>query len=187
MMFNIAAMIGPSGSGKTTIQRYLGFKPIITYTSRAPRNGEVDGVHYHFTTREKVLTMNDNGYLLEYTEYDGNLYASALTAMQEVIKNREVGSIVVDGNGARQLKKSFDEQVLLIGIFASKVECLQRISGRSISNVEERLASYEQEVQQMLELCDIVIMNSEKNWTNNKRILNLVRKGLIEENDRMTL
>jgi len=179
-MFNIVSITGPSGSGKTTVQKYLGIKSIITYTSREPRNGEIDGVHYHFTTREKILAMKDNGYLLEYTEYNGNLYSSDLKSMKEVIDFKNIGSIVVDVNGARALKRNFDEHVLLIGILASKDECIQRISHRSDSNTEKRLASYEQEVQGMLEICDIVIINSEENWSKNKKILNWVRKGLIK-------
>ena len=180
MMFNIVSIIGPSGSGKTTVQKYLGIKPIITYTSRQPRDGEIDGVHYHFTSREKILAMKDNGDLLEYTEYNGNLYSSDLKSIQEVIENEEIGSIVVDINGARALKKFFDKHVLLIGILAPKDECIQRISGRSDSNTDKRLASYEQEVKGMLEICDSVIINSEGNWANNKKILDWVRKGLTE-------
>lgn len=182
-MFNIVSIIGPSGSGKTTVQKYLGIDPIITYTSRKPRNGEIDGVHYHFTTREKILAMLDKGYLLEYTEYNGNLYATDLKSMKEVIENEKIGSIVVDINGARALKRNFDEHVLLIGILASKDECIQRMSNRSDGNTEKRLASYEQEVKGMLEICDIVIINSEENWPNNKKILNWVRKGLITVDD----
>ena len=180
MMFNIVSFIGPSGSGKTTIQKYLGIEPIITYTSRQPRNGEIDGVHYHFTTREKILAMKDNGYLLEYTEYSGNLYSSDLKSIKVVIENEKIGSIVVDINGARELKRNFAEHVLVIGILAPKDECIQRISDRSDSNIEKRLALYDQEVIGMLEICDLIINNSEKNWPKNKKIINCLRKGLIK-------
>lgn len=181
MMFNIISLIGPSGSGKTTIQKYLGFEPIITYTSRKPRNGEVDGIHYYFTSREKILEMQNHGELLEHTEYNGNLYATDLKSIKEQIENNKIGSIVVDGNGARELKKHFAKQVLTIGIVASKEECMQRISNRNDSNTEKRLASYEEEVKDIMEISNILIMNSAVNWSKNQKILNWVREGLIQD------
>lgn len=178
-MFNIISFTGPSGSGKTTIQKYVGANPIVTYTSREPRKGEIDGVHYHFTTREKILIMKEKGDLLEVTEYSDNLYASDVKSVHEVLKNNKIGSIVVDVNGARELKKSFNERVLLVGIFASKEECRQRIYSRSDSNLEKRLFSYEEDVKGMLEICDLVIINSEENWLKNKKILHCLRQGLL--------
>lgn len=177
-MFNLVAIIGPSGSGKTTIQKYLSVKRIITYTSRKPRKFEIDGVHYHFTTREKILAMKDNGDLFEYTEYNGNLYSSALKSIQEIITNETVASIVVDGNGAHELKKKYGKGVLFLGILVSKEECFQRLTNRRDSNTEKRLALYEQEVVGMLEICDIIINNSQENWPKNKRILDWVGMGL---------
>lgn len=179
-MFNLISFTGPSGSGKTTIQKYIGVDPIVTYTSREPRKGEVQGVHYHFTTREAILAMKENGDLLEFTEYSGNLYASDLNSIHEILENNKIGSIVVDISGAKELKKHYNEKALLVGIFASKDECRQRIYSRNDSNIEERLASYEQEVQGMLEICDFIIINSEENWSKNKKILLGLRKGLIE-------
>jgi guanylate kinase len=179
-MFSIVSFTGPSGAGKTTVQKYLGVDPIVTYTSREPRKGEIDGVNYHFTTREKILEMKAKGYLLEYTEYGGNLYSSDLRSIKEIIENNKVGSIVVDVHGAQELKRNFNERVLLVGIFASKDECRQRIYNRSECNLEKRLASYEQDVKGMLEICDVVIINSEENWPKNKKVIDWMRRSLIK-------
>jgi guanylate kinase len=179
-MFSIISFTGPSGAGKTTVQNYLGVPPIVTYTSREPRKGEIDGIHYHFTTREKILAMKAEGLLLECTEYGGNLYSSDLYSIKGIIENNKVGSIVVDVHGAQELKRNFNDKVLMVGIFASKDECRQRIYNRSDCNIEKRLASYEQEVKGMLEICDIIIINSEKNWPKNKKIIDWIRKYLIK-------
>jgi guanylate kinase len=179
-MFSIISFTGPSGSGKTTIQKYVGAAPIITFTSRKPRKSEVDGVHYHFTTRENILEMKEKGELLEVTEYSGNLYASNLKTIHEVVKNQQTSSIVVDVHGARELKKHFNERVLLVGVFASKDECRQRIYSRSDSNIEKRLYSYDEDVKGMLEICNLVIINSDENWLKNKKILDFWRKSFIE-------
>ena len=179
-MFSIISFTGPSGSGKTTIQKYVGAAPIITFTSRKPRKSEVDGVHYHFTTRENILVMKEKGELLEVTEYSGNLYASNLKSIHQVVKNQQTRSIVVDVHGARELKKYFNERVLLVGVFASKDECRQRIYSRSDSNIEKRLYSYDEDVKGMLEICNLVIINSDENWLKNKKILDFWRKSFIE-------
>lgn len=179
-MFSIISFTGPSGSGKTTIQKYIGTAPIITFTSRKPRKSEIDGVHYHFTTRENILEMKEKGELLEVTEYSGNLYASHLKTIHEVVTNQQRRSIVVDVHGARELKKHFNESVFQVGVFASKDECRRRIYSRSDSNVEKRLSSYEEDVKGMLEICNLVIINSEENWLKNKKILDFWRQSFSE-------
>lgn len=180
-MFNIISIIGPSGCGKTTIQKYLDIKPIVTYTSREPRDGEFNGEHYHFATRDRILEMKDKGYLLEYTEYNGNLYASDLHSINEAIENGSTRSIVVDASGARVLKKAFNGRILFIGVLASKDECIQRISSRNDCNTQKRLASYDYEVEDMIEICDIIINNSEEKWSQNRKILNWIRSGLMKK------
>jgi len=126
--------------------------------------------------------MKDKGDLLEFTEYSGNLYASDLKSIHEILDKNKIGSIVVDVHGARELKKHFNERALLVGIFASKDECRERIYSRSDSNIEKRLASYEEEVQGMLGICDFVIINSTENWLKNKKILQWLRQGLLKIN-----
>lgn len=70
---------GPSGSGKSTIIQKLfaefpdkfGFS--VSHNSRAPRAGEIDGVHYHFTTKDKIQKMIENGEFLESAVYTNHL------------------------------------------------------------------------------------------------------------------
>ena len=71
---------GPAGSGKGTVNAHLlkrdDFAYSVSATTRAPRPGEVDGVNYHFITREEFQKRIENGGMLEYTEYCGNFYGT---------------------------------------------------------------------------------------------------------------
>lgn len=77
-------LCGPSGSGKSTLLKRLlkefpdkfGFS--ISHTTRGPRPGEKDGVHYHFTTRDKMMEAIDRGEFLETATFSGNLYGTRL-------------------------------------------------------------------------------------------------------------
>ena len=67
-------LFGKQGSGKTTIADILvskhGFKKIVTYTTRPIRNGEVDGVDYHFISKDKFLELVEAKFFLEFREYE---------------------------------------------------------------------------------------------------------------------
>jgi guanylate kinase len=177
-MFHIITFVGPSGAGKSTLQKYLGIRSIVTWTSREPRSGELDGVNYHFTNRDKIMEMKEQGLLLEYTEYDGNLYASDLSSIQAVIEQDTLYSITVDMNGARVLKEKFFCEALIVGVYASKAECRERLLSRGDKNIKARLALYEEEVSQLFKVCDLVLVNSQENWEKNKERLELLRQGL---------
>ena len=75
----LVCLVGRSGSGKSTIERLVseaGYERVISYTSRAKRDGEVDGVDYKFRSRVEIERLKDAGELMEVKEYQGNLYGS---------------------------------------------------------------------------------------------------------------
>lgn len=177
-MINIIAFVGPSGSGKTTLRNQLQMEKIITYTTRSPREGERDGVHYHFSTEEEILKMYEDGELLEYTHYHGFLYATSLRTISHVIAENTTASIIVDRNGAKKLKERYGDKILVIGITAPAIECVRRMRERNEPEIERRLASYEMEVKLTNRYCDIIINNSELNWERSKLLVLAIEKGL---------
>lgn len=74
-------IVGESASGKTTLakeyEEWLGFKRIVTYTTREPRQNEQDGVDYHFITDKLFERLNADGFFAETAEYNGWKYGSA--------------------------------------------------------------------------------------------------------------
>lgn len=71
--------------GEIYCKRQVRLQKIVTYTTRSPRSGEIPGVHSSFTDRES-LVLNEEGRLLEYSEYNGNLYATSMDSLKTYSK-----------------------------------------------------------------------------------------------------
>ena len=96
---------GPSGVGKGTIiqalfaqQKNLYFS--VSATTRAPRPGEVDGVHYHFLTREQFLRWIEEDAFLEHAEYIGNFYGTPKRYVDEAMDRGEDVILDIEVQGA---------------------------------------------------------------------------------------
>lgn len=176
IMINIIAFMGPSGAGKSTLQEILGYERIITWTSRTPREGEVDGKDYHFGDKDRIIQLYNEGLMLEYTEYNGNVYGTGLESIEELIGSKYCRSIVVDENGARKLKEKFLDHVLVIGVIAPYEECKSRLMDREDKNIEKRLFTYSHEVSALMELSDVIVNNSKANWGKATLIMEMIKK-----------
>ncbi len=140
---------GPSGVGKGTIRKYfennrkLNLAYSTSMTTREPRNGEIDGKDYFFTTREKFQEAVRNGELLEYAEFVGNFYG---TPLSEVERLRDEGKNVlleIEVEGAKQVQKKCPEAISIFIIPPSMDELEKRIRGRKSEPeevIQERLA-----------------------------------------------
>ena len=115
----IIALLGASGSGKSEIEKILsnkyGYKKIVSYTTRKPRNGEVHGKDYYFISNEQFITSLSNDVFAEYDEYSqGRLYGT----VKEDYINNEDKVVVLTPHGLRQLKKNIPDS----NIFSVLVE-----------------------------------------------------------------
>ncbi len=158
---------GPSGVGKGTICKKL-FKEInawysVSFTTRAPREGEIDGVNYFFVTKEEFLKRIDEGEFLEYNYYNDNYYG---TSKKIVLEKMEQGINVfseIDVNGARNIKKIFPDALLIYIAPPSMDELRKRLIGRGtdpIERINERLSIAEEEMKQV-GFYDYVVVNDE--------------------------
>ncbi|MGC6566470.1 MAG: guanylate kinase [Akkermansiaceae bacterium] len=136
---------GPSGSGKTTLCRRLADEDEAHYsiscTTRPPREGEINGVDYHFLTREEFSQRIDANELLEYAEVHGNYYG---TLKSEVVDFLEKGVDVVmdiDVQGAAQVRECSDQAIRksLTDLFVmppGEQELRARLMGRGTDDQE---------------------------------------------------
>jgi guanylate kinase len=158
----------PSGGGKgTLIRRVLEVVPdlsySVSYTTRAPRNGEVDGREYFFVNRQRFEEMIDEGAFLEWANVHGNLYG---TAESQVIRETKAGVDIVlevDVQGAASVRKLGLDSVSIFILPPSLETLRQRLIARgtdSPAQLAVRLSNAPAELEQY-ESFDYVIFNDE--------------------------
>lgn len=101
---------GPSGVGKGTIiksilQRYKGKVALsVSHTTRKPRAGEINGIHYHFVAKEAMQLGISQNLFLEHATVHGNMYGTSKQAVETIIKSGRVCLLDLDVNGVKQMK-----------------------------------------------------------------------------------
>ena len=144
---------GPAGSGKGTVNAHLlatgNFVYSVSATTRAPRPGELDGVNYHYITKEEFLRRIESGDMLEYTEYCGNFYGTPKKEAEEVLASGKNLILEIEVEGARNVKTRYPEAVLILLLPPSFSVQEQRLRGRGTETEEkilERLARTKEEL-----------------------------------------
>ncbi|MBE6577326.1 MAG: guanylate kinase [Ruminococcaceae bacterium] len=144
---------GPAGSGKGTVNAHLlkreDFEYSVSATTRAPRPGEVDGVNYHYITKEDFLCRIERGEMLEYTEYCGNYYGTPLKEAEDVLHSGKNLILEIEVEGARNVKAKYPDAVLVMLLPPSYAVQEQRLRGRgteSEQKILERLARAKEEI-----------------------------------------
>ena len=160
-MGKIILITGPSGSGKSTLARIFeekcGVKEIVSYTTRSPRDNEIDGVHYHFVSEEKFkMTL-----MVETIKYDGNFYGTSVKGIEEALSSDKACCIVADYEGCRKLKEFCGkDNVYQVFIYAELPVLKKRMLDRGDSKEKRkrRLELYNRDMQALKE-SDYRILN----------------------------
>lgn len=145
---------GPAGSGKGTVlnavfEKSKDFVYSVSATTRDPRPGEADGVHYHFITRECFEELIADDTVVEYTEYCGNYYGTLRTVIEKDLENGKNVILEIEVDGAMQIKKKFPEALLVLIIPPSYEVLEARLRGRGTNTEEDilnRLARAKEEL-----------------------------------------
>lgn len=161
-------VVAPSGAGKSSLiaallERNDGLDVSVSFTTRPPRAGEVDGREYHFVTREKFETLIAADEFLEHAEVYGNLYG---TSRNWIESRRSAGADVlleIDWQGARSVKRIFPNMVYIY-ILPPSIEELQRRlikRGKDSAEVIERRLGEAREDLKHVHKADYVIINED--------------------------
>ena len=164
-LFVLAA---PSGGGKTSLVRSLlerepGIRLSVSYTTRAPRPGEQEGIHYHFVDEAAFMALKANGEFLEHAHVHGNWYATSATWLRQEVQHGHDVLLEIDWQGAQQVRRLIPEAVhifILPPSLASLKERLEKRGQDAPDVIVRRLEAAREEMRHCGEF-DYVIMNQD--------------------------
>lgn len=163
---SIFVVSAPSGAGKTTLCKQIirivdNIKPSVSFTTRPPRAGEVPDEDYCFVSEAEFRTMIDRGDFVEWALVHGNLYGTSRRQMEDLISAGYDVLLDIDTQGARQIRKFFNNGVYIFILPPSMTELKRRLEGRMSNSLEDMNRRLERAVDEIKEyyVYDYVIVN----------------------------
>ena len=168
MAGDLFVVVAPSGAGKTSLVNRLleaerGIRLSVSHTTRAPREGEVDGREYHFVARAAFEAMIAAGDFLEHANVYGNYYGTSRRWIEDQLAGEHDVLLEIDWQGARQVRKLFPRMVGIFILPPSLAELRRRLTDRGKDSpevIERRMASAREEISHVLEF-EYIIVNEQ--------------------------
>lgn len=156
---------GPSGSGKGTLVKELvkneQFLLSISATTRKPRQGEEEGVHYFFKEKEEFEKMIAQNELLEYAQFCDNYYGTPKAFIEQSVNEGKDVILEIEVEGAMQIKKIYPDAIFIFIVPPSLTELENRLVGRQTETrevIDKRLNRAREELQLYTQY-DYVVVN----------------------------
>ena len=164
----LIVLSGPSGSGKGTIIKSLLSSRkdtvlSISVTTRQPRPGEIDGIHYFFRTRDEFEKMISTDSLLEYANYNGNYYGTPEESIKKWLAEGKNVLLEIEVQGAEQVMDHRSDLVSIFITIPSMEELERRLRERGTENeatIRSRMAVAKRELTRAFRY-DYVVLNDE--------------------------
>ena len=167
----LIVLSGPSGVGKGTVRKAIfeqggnDFVYSVSMTTRQPREGEVNGVDYHFVTKEEFETEIANGGMLEYAQYVDNYYGTPLKYINQTLDEGHDVFLEIEVQGAMQVREKMPTGVYIFLTPPDLKELKSRLVGRgtdSLDVIDKRIETAVTEIK-MMENYDYAVVNDEVN------------------------
>lgn len=160
----------PSGAGKTSLIKALlesmnGITVSVSHTTRAPRPGEEDGVHYHFVDVERFLQMQAQGQFLEHAKVFDNYYGTSKSAVEDILNKGLDVILEIDWQGARQVRRQFPTSQGIFILPPSRKTLLERLTSRGQDDqeiIDRRMQDAVNEIRHYNEF-DYLVVNDDFN------------------------
>jgi guanylate kinase len=140
----LTVLAGPTAVGKGTVSTYIRdtYPEVwlsVSATTRAPRPGEIDGVHYYFKSKEEFESLVEAGEFLEWAVVHGqNTYGTLKSTVNQAIAEGRSVLLEIDLQGARQVKKAVPDAQFVFLAPPSWEELVRRLVGRGTESAEEQ-------------------------------------------------
>ncbi|MEO5862525.1 MAG: guanylate kinase [Burkholderiales bacterium] len=164
---NLFIIAAPSGAGKSSLVAALlaedrMVRLSVSYTTRMPRPGEINGKDYHFVSRDVFLQMAANGEFLESAAVYGNLYGTSQRWIEDTLSSGHDVLLEIDWQGAEQVRKIFAGVTSIFILPPNLLALRSRLEGRNQDSPEiirRRLAAAKEDISHVVEF-DYVIINN---------------------------
>ena len=168
MAGDLFVVVAPSGAGKTSLVNRLleverDIRLSVSWTTRAPREGEANGREYHFVSREAFESMIAAGDFLEHANVYGNYYGTSRRWIDSELAGEHDVLLEIDWQGAAQVRSLFPGMVGIFVLPPSIGELRRRLTARgkdSAEVIEKRMASAREEISHVLEF-EYIIVNEQ--------------------------
>jgi len=165
---DLFVVVAPSGAGKTSLVNAMlegerGIRLSVSYTTRPPREGEVDGREYNFVSRERFEKMIASGDFLEHANVYGNFYGTSRKWIETELAGDHDVLLEIDWQGAVQVRRLFPRMVGVFILPPSLEELRRRLTARgkdSAEVIEKRMQSAREEISHVLEF-EYIIVNQQ--------------------------
>ena len=159
-----------SGTGKTSLvkallERVSNLHVSVSHTTRGQRPGELEGVHYDFTSKEVFLDQVNQGGFIEFAEVFGNYYGTSQETVQKQLSKGHDVLLEIDWQGAEQVRKLFPDSKQIFILPPTQFDLRQRLSNRgtdAVDVIEHRLSCAVEDMQQYVNF-DYIILNDDFN------------------------
>lgn len=162
---------GPSGSGKgTVLKEFLAKRDdarvSVSMTTRQPREGDIDGVHYYFVTREYFEKKIADNKMLEYAEYNHNMYGTPKDPVDDMLREGKIVILEIEVQGAEKIRNLYPDAVSIFLMPPSMSVLEERLRGRNSEDEEtinHRLVIAREEIRRAGEYNYIVVNDTVDN------------------------